>query len=213
MGKTVDDYLSRITKWHDELIHLRRIALDCNLEEVIKWGVPCYMFQNKNILLFHSFKEYCAIGFFKGTLLNDEAKILSQPGENSQSGRLIRFTNLKEIQEKEALIKTYIFEAIEVEKAGLKVKMKATSDYAMPDEFVNELNKSQQLKTAFETLTPGRQRGYLLHFSSAKQSETRLTRIEKYKEKIMSGKGINDCTCGLSKRMPICDGSHKFLKL
>jgi uncharacterized protein YdeI (YjbR/CyaY-like superfamily) len=212
MEKSVEAYLAKITQWKDEVNQLRRIVLDCNLVEVVKWGVPCYTFQNKNILLFHAFKEYCAIGFFKGSLLQDLEKILSKPGENSQASRIIRFKSTKEILEVEQLIKAYIFEAIEVEKAGLKVQMKTTSEYAMPDEFVDELTKSQELKKAFEALTPGRQRGYLLHFSSAKQSETRTQRINKCKYKILVGKGINDCTCGLSKRMPACDGSHKFIK-
>ncbi len=212
MEKTVDTYIESTTQWNDELIQLRRFVLACNLVEVVKWGVPCYMYNNKNILLFHAFKEYCAIGFFKGSLLLDSENILSQPGENSQSGRQIRFTSVKEISALEQIIKAYIFEAIEVERAGLKVKMKTTSEYAMPDEFVDELKKSQELKKAFEALTPGRQRGYLLHFSSAKQSETRTQRIDKCKNKILAGKGFNDCTCGLSKRMPACDGSHKFIK-
>lgn len=212
MEKSVEAYLAKITQWKDEVNQLRRIVLDCNLVEVVKWGVPCYTFQNKNILLFHAFKEYCAIGFFKGSLLQDPEQILSQPGENSQAGRQIRFKSNKEISALEQIIKAYIFEAIEVERAGLKVQMKTTSEYAMPDEFVDELKKSQELKKAFEALTPGRQRGYLLHFSSAKQSETRTQRIDKCKSKILAGKGFNDCTCGLSKRMPSCDGSHKFLE-
>jgi uncharacterized protein YdeI (YjbR/CyaY-like superfamily) len=212
MEKTVDAYLEKTTQWNDELIQLRRIVLTCNLIEVVKWGVPCYMHNNKNILLFHAFKEYCAIGFFKGSLLLDSENILSQPGENSQAGRQIRFSSLSEIFEKEAVIKAYIFEAIEVENAGLKVQMKTTNEYKKPIELETIFHENLALKKAFEALTPGRQRGYLLHFSSAKQADTRISRIEKCKSKILAGKGINDCTCGLSKRLPMCDGSHKFLK-
>ncbi|MBP6090035.1 MAG: YdeI/OmpD-associated family protein [Crocinitomicaceae bacterium] len=212
MEKTVDAYLEKTTQWNDELIQLRRIVLTCNLIEVVKWGVPCYMHNNKNILLFHAFKEYCAIGFFKGSLLLDSENILSQPGANSQAGRQIRFSSLSEIIEKEAVIKAYIFEAIEVENAGLKVQMKTTNEYKKPIELETIFHENSALKKAFEALTPGRQRGYLLHFSSAKQADTRISRIEKCKSKILAGKGINDCTCGLSKRLPMCDGSHKFLK-
>lgn len=211
MEKTVDAYLENTSQWNDELVKLRRIVLACNLEEVVKWGVPCYTYQNKNILLFHSFKEFCGIGFFKGSLLQDLEKILSKPGENSQASRILRFKSTKEILEVEQLIKAYIFEAIEVEKAGLKVQMKSTNEYEKPIELETIFNETPALKQAFEALTPGRQRGYLLHFSSAKQAETRISRIEKCKSKILAGKGFNDCTCGLSKRMPMCDGSHKYL--
>lgn len=211
MEKTVDAYLENTSQWNDELVQLRRIVLACNLEEAVKWGVPCYTYQNKNILLFHSFKEFCGIGFFKGSLLQDQEKILSKPGENSQASRILRFKSTKEILEVEQLIKAYIFEAIEVEKAGLKVQMKTTNEYEKPIELETIFNETPALKQAFEALTPGRQRGYLLHFSSAKQAETRVSRIEKCKNKILAGKGFNDCTCGLSKRMPMCDGSHKYL--
>lgn len=211
MEKTVDAYLENTSQWNDELVQLRRIVLACNLEEAVKWGVPCYTYQNKNILLFHSFKEFCGIGFFKGSLLQDQEKILSKPGENSQASRILRFKSTKEILEVEQLIKAYIFEAIEVEKAGLKVQMKTTNEYEKPIELETIFNETPALKKAFEALTPGRQRGYLLHFSSAKQAETRVSRIEKCKSKILAGKGFNDCTCGLSKRMPMCDGSHKYL--
>lgn len=211
MEKTVDAYLENNSQWNAELIQLRRIVLACNLEEVVKWGVPCYTYQNKNILLFHSFKEFCGIGFFKGSLLQDLEKILSKPGENSQASRILRFKSTKEILEVEQHIKAYIFEAIEVEKAGLKVQMKSTNEYEKPIELETIFNETPALKQAFEALTPGRQRGYLLHFSSAKQAETRVSRIEKCKSKILAGKGFNDCTCGLSKRMPMCDGSHKYL--
>lgn len=213
MEKTVDSYLEKITQWRDELNQIRRIVLDCNLIEEVKWGVPCYTYTTKNILLFHAFKDYCGIGFFKGSLLQDTEKILCKPGENSQSSRIIRFKSTKEILELEQLIKAYIFEAIEVEKAGLKVQMKTTNEYEQPIELETIFHENSALKKAFEALTPGRQRGYLLHFSSAKQAETRISRIEKCKSKILAGKGLNDCTCGLSKRMPACDGSHKFIAM
>ena len=212
MNPKVDSYISKVKKWQDELIQLRSIVLDCNLIEELKWGVPCYTFNGSNIVLIHAFKEYCALLFMKGALLADSNGILIQQTENVQSGRQIRFTSPKEIIDQENTLKAYIFEAIEVEKAGLKIEYKKTEDFAMPEEFKTVLNENQTVKTAFEALTPGRQKAYLLHFSSAKQAETRVARIEKNLDRILKGIGINDCTCGLSKRKPNCDGSHKLLK-
>ncbi len=210
MNPKVDEYLGKAKKWQDELVKLREIVVDCQLVEEFKWKVPCYTINGKNIVLIHAFKEYCALLFIKGSLLNDSKNILFQQTDNVQSGRQIRFTNIQEIIDLEADLKAYIFEAIEVEKAGLKIEYKKTEDFEIPEEFQIVLNENQAVKAAFEALTPGRQKGYLLHFSGAKQSATRSSRIENSIERILKGKGINDCICGLSKRMPNCDGSHKF---
>lgn len=208
----VDEYLDKAQKWQKELQALRSIILDCGLNETLKWGEPCYTFQKGNVVLIHGFKEYCAIMFFKGALLYDQENILVQQTENAQATRQIRFTSIQEIMEKEAVLKAYIFEAIEIEKAGLKVVMKKTLDFIVPVEFQTKLDENSTFKTAFESLTPGRQRAYNLYFSTAKQSKTRESRVEEYRQRIMNGKGINDCVCGLSKRMPTCDGSHKYIK-
>jgi uncharacterized protein YdeI (YjbR/CyaY-like superfamily) len=212
MNPKADEYFIKVKNWQQELALLRKIVLDCMLTEDFKWGNPCYTFQNNNVLLIHGFKEYCAVLFFKGALLNDASNILVQQTENVQGARQIRFTNLKEIMQMEKVLKVYIFEAIEVEKAGLKVELKKHEDFNIPDEFEQQLKKNGALKKAFEALTPGRQRGYYLYFAAPKQSATRVTRIEKYTQQIINGKGLTDCTCGLSKKMPQCDGSHKLLK-
>ena len=210
MHPEVDQYLSKVKKWQDELEKLRTILLDCQLNEELKWRVPCYTFQNGNIVLINSFKDFCALGFFKGALLNDSNNVLIKQGENTQSARIIRFTSVKEIIEMEAIIKAYIYEAIEVEKAGLKVEPN-NKELEFPEELLIKFNENPEFKTAFEALTPGRQRAYNLFFSDSKQSKTREARIEKYTQRILNGKGINDCVCGLSKKMPGCDGSHKFI--
>jgi len=211
MNPKVDDYIDRADKWADEMRKLRAILLDCLLTEEFKWGVPCYTYGSKNIILITAFKEYCGIAFFKGSLLSDEKKILYQQTENSQASRLIRFTKLSEINKMEALLKTYIFEAIEIEKSGLKVEKKKHEEYVLPDELIQRFNEMSNLKTAFEALTPGRQRGYILHFSGSNNSSTRLGRVDKYIGRILKGQGITDCVCGMSKKMPGCDGSHKFI--
>ena len=211
MNPKVDEYLSQINKWKKELIKLRAIIVDCGLEEEYKWRLPCYTDRKKNIVILQNFKEYCAIGFFKGVLLKDSKKILSKPGENTQEGRYISFTNLLQIEKLEQSVKDYIFEAVEIERARLIVKLKKTSDYAVPEELEIKFENDPDFKTAFKNLTPGRQRGYLLNFSQPKQSSTRTARIEKSVNRIMAGKGFHDCICGMSKRMPNCDGSHKNL--
>lgn len=188
----VDRYIEKIKNWKEESILLREICLECGLDEDFKWMHPCYTFQGKNIVLIHGFKEYCALLFHKGALLNDTENILVQQTENVQSARQMRFTNKEQIIDTKAIIKTYIFEAIEVEKAGLEVKMKKTSEYKMPEELEQEFENDSEFKTAFYSLTPGRQRGYLLYFSEAKQSKTRSSRIEKAKPKIFDGKGHNE---------------------
>jgi len=210
MNPQVDDFFSRTTQWHDELQALRNILIDCGLTEDYKWRVPCYTHQNANVALIHGFKEYFALAFFKGALLSDPKKILIQQTENVQSGRQIRFTSISKVHQLEAVIKAYTFEAIEVEKAGLKVKQKTTKDFEVPSELTTILQENPSLMNAFEALTPGRQRGYLLHFAQPKQSSTRISRIEKCIPRIITGKGLNDCICGHSKRMPNCDGSHKY---
>lgn len=188
----VDAFLSREKKWTEEFKKLREIILDCNLTEELKWGVPCYTFEKKNIVLMHGFKDYCAILFPKGTLLKDPDNILIIQTENVQAARQVRFTNLQQIVKLEPVLKAYIQEAIEVEKAGLKVEFKKTEEFNMPEEFQEFLNEMPELKTAFEALTPGRQRAYLLYFSAPKQSKTRVARIEKSMQQIFEGKGLND---------------------
>jgi Uncharacterized protein conserved in bacteria len=192
MNPKVDVYLSKAKKWQEELEKLRMIILDCQLTEELKWGVPCYTFQKSNIVLIHVFKEYCALLFFKGALLNDANGILFKIGKNTQAGRQIRFTNVREIVEMETILKAYIYEAIEVEKAGLKVNFKKTTEFIIPEEFQNKLDEIPALKTAFDALTPGRQRAYILYFSAPKQSKTRESRVEKCMQQILNGKGLND---------------------
>ncbi len=192
MNPKVDFYFAKAEKWQEEIITLRKFILACGLTEELKWGVPCYTFQKNNIVLIHVFKEYCKVSFFKGAQLNDTNGMLVQQTENVQGARQIRFTNMKEVNERETILKTYIFEAIEVEKVGLKVELKKTSEFDTPDEFQKKLNEDPDLKSDFESLTTGRQRGYLLFFSAPKQSHTRALRIEKSIPKILIGKGIND---------------------
>jgi len=210
MNPKVDFYFNKAGKWQKEIAQLRTIVLDCGLTEELKWGCPCYTLptassgqalptsssgqasKGVNIVLIHVFKDYCALLFFKGALLQDDKGILIQQTEHVQAARQIRFTNLREITSMKATLKAYIYEAIEVEKAGLKVKLKKTAAFKMPEEFKTKLDKTPALKKAFEALTPGRQRGYLLHFAAAKQSKTRESRIEKSMPKILNGKGLDD---------------------
>jgi uncharacterized protein YdeI (YjbR/CyaY-like superfamily) len=192
MNPKVDFYFTEAKKWKEELEKLRAIILDCGLTEELKWGVPCYTFQKSNIILIHDFKEYCAVLFFKGALLNDPNGILIQQTKNVQAARQVRFTNVREIVKVKTILKNYIYEAIEVEKAGLKVTLKKTAEYVIPEEFQKKLDKSRALKKAFEALTPGRRRGYILFFSAPKQSKTRESRVEKYIPRIINGEGLND---------------------
>ena len=192
MNSKVDFYFTKKKKWQKEIEHLRIIVLDTGLTEELKWGCPCYMLEKSNIVLIHVFKEYCALLFFKGALLKDTDGILVQQTKNVQATRQLRFISVDEIIEMEPILKAYIYEAIEVEKAGLKVPLKKTKEFNMPEEFQKRLDKSPDLKTAFKALTPGRQRGYLLYFSAPKQSKTRESRIEKYTQAILNGKGVND---------------------
>jgi uncharacterized protein YdeI (YjbR/CyaY-like superfamily) len=192
MNPKVDGYLSKAKKWQEEMEKLRLIILDCQLTEELKWGKPCYTFQQTNIVLIVGFKEYCALIFCKGALLNDAHGLLIKPGENTQAGRQIRFTNVREIVEMKSILKGYIFEAIEAEKAGLQVNYKKHTELIFPEEFQNKLDQIPALKTAFKALTPGRQRAYHLYFSAAKQSKTRESRVEKCMPRILQGKGLDD---------------------
>ena len=192
MNPKVDFFFNKTSKWQKEYEKLRMIILACGLTEELKWGCPCYAFEERNIVLMHGFKEYCALLFFKGALLNDANNILIQQTENVQAARQIRFTNAKEIVKMERTLKAYIFKAIEIEKSGVKVKLKKTADFKIPEEFQNKLDKSAALKKAFNTLTPGRQRAYIFYFSQPKQAKTREARIEKYVKQILNGKGLDN---------------------
>ncbi|MGR3765518.1 YdeI/OmpD-associated family protein [Rossellomorea sp. NS-SX7] len=192
-NRKVDGFMKKAKKWKEEFEQLRNTILDCEeLTEEVKWMHPCYTFENKNVVLIHGFKDYCALLFHKGALLKDPHGILIQQTENVQAARQIRFTNLQEIIEMESILKDYIHEAIEVEKAGLEVNLKKTEEYSIPEELQTTFDEIPELKAAFEALTPGRQRAYILYFSKAKQSKTRESRIEKYKQNILDGKGLND---------------------
>lgn len=212
MNPKIDEYINRAKNWKEEMSQLRQILLECGLTEELKWGNPCYMHGKSNLIMLYSLKESAAISFFKGVLLKDPKQILLKPGENSQSGRWVKFTDKAQIKKLTPVLKSYIKEAIALEDAGAKVEFNQSKELDIPVEFQDAMKKQSDLKKAFFALTPGRQRAYVLFFNGAKQSETRKTRIEKYTAQILSGKGINDCTCGLSKKLPACDGSHKMLK-
>lgn len=211
MNPHVDEHIRNSKNWSKELGLLQEILLECTLHEELKWRQPCYMYGDANIALLGSFKEYCSLAFFKGVLLSDPEKLLVSPGENSQSVKMFKFTSSKEILDKKSIIKATVFEAIEIEKAGLKVVKDPSLNMTIPIELEQKMENDNALKTSFEGLTPGRQRAYIMFFTEAKQSKTREARIEKYVPRILIGKGMNDCICGLSKRMPNCDGSHKYL--
>lgn len=206
----VDDFLKRIDKWSTELTILRSYTLDCGLTETYKWKQPCYTFEGKNLAILANFKDYCGLSFFKGSLLKDPEKVLHKPGPNSYEGRLFKFTQSSQVLDQERIIKAYIYEAIEVEKVGLEL-MKEKKELIFPEELLQKMEENPDFKNAFETLTPGKQRGYIIYFTGAKQSASRISRIEKYISRILDGKGIQDCVCGESKKYPRCDGSHKFL--
>ena len=188
----VDWFFTKATQWQEEFEKLRTIVLDCGLTEELKWGCPCYTFEKRNIVLMHGFKEYCALLFFKGALLKDPEDLLIQQTENVQAARQIRFTDVRQIVKMKPILKAYIYEAIEVERTGVKVPLKKTKEFNVPEEFQNKLNKNAALKKAFNALTPGRQRGYLLHFSAPKQSKTRESRVEKSIPQILLVKGLDD---------------------
>ena len=192
MNPKVDFFFNKAGQWQTEFEKLRTIALKTELTEDLKWGCPCYTYEGKNIFLIHGFKEYCALLFFKGALMKDAENILTQQTENVQAARQIRFTNLQQIIDLEDVLNDYIFEAVEIEESGVKVEMKKTYEFNIPEEFAQKLNENPELQKAFEALTPGRQRAYLLYFSSAKQPKTKISRIEKYIPEILNGKGLND---------------------
>lgn len=192
MNPKVDFYFNTAKQWQEEMEQLRTTVLACGLTEELKWGQPCYTFENRNIVLIHGFKEYCALLFFKGALLSDTDHILIQQTENVQAARQVRFTNVRQIKQLEPVLKAYIYEAVEVEKKGLKVKLKETSEFVIPEEFQSKLNEMPDLKTAFDALTPGRQRAYIFYFSQPKQSKTRASRVENCMQQMLDGKGLND---------------------
>ena len=210
MDTGVDLYISKAKSWKDEMTLLRTILLSCKLDESIKWGQPCYSSNNKNLIIIAPFKTHCDLGIFNGATLKDEKGLLVKAGLNTQSSRQLRFTNLEEIKKNKSIIASYVKEAIENEKKGLKFIPDEADKTIHVAELETIFKKNAPLKKAFTALTPGRQRAYLIHFSGAKQSATRIARIEKYTDAILAGRGINDCTCGLSKKMPYCDGSHKY---
>jgi len=211
MHPQVDLFIETAPRWKQEMMYLRSIVLDCNLIEEFKWRGPIYCHNKTNILAINAFKDSCVLSFFKGALLSDHAGILSKPGKNSQEFRTIKFKSVDEIAAVEPELKSYIFEAVEVEKAGLKVPVLKPEDLTMPAELLQLFNADHEFKTAFEALTPGRQKAYIYHVSDAKQPATRIARIEKYLPRILMGKGLTDCVCGLTRKKPGCDGSHKLL--
>ena len=213
MNPELEPYFSSLGLFKPILNNLREIVLSCGLIEEVKWKVPCYTFKGKNIIVLGEFKDNCTLSFFKGSLLQDSEGLLSKPGENSHVFRVIRFKSMDDFIKVETFLKAYIFEAIEVEKSGIKLPSIDIATIEIPEELTQNFKENKQFKMAFESLTPGRQRAYILFFSAAKNSQTRFDRIEKFKNQIMDGKGMNDCTCGLSRKMPACDGSHKILRV
>lgn len=211
----VDEYFRQANQWQEELHELRAIALDSalngDLTEELKWRAPCYTHGGSNIAMIGGFKDYCCLSFFKGALLKDPKGILVKQGENSRSARIVKFTSAKEVTKLAATLKRYLREAIEVEKAGLKVEPAAAEELDIPAELEAAWDDDHVFEKAFKSLTPGRQRAYVMHFAAAKQSKTRTARIDSYRERILDGKGMNDCVCGHTKKPPGCDGSHKFV--
>lgn len=212
MKTPVELYIEKAKQWKEEMTLLRSILLECKLTETIKWNIPCYMHEGKNILAIQAFKNHCDLGFFNGAMLTDNKNLLVKAGENTQSGRQLRFNNITDIQKMKPAIKSFVKESIENEKNGIKLSKEETPTIAPIIELDVIFRKNKSFEKAYKALTPGRQRAYQMFFAGAKQSETRISRIEKYIPRIMEGFGLNDCTCGLSKRMPNCDGSHKLLK-
>ena len=211
MNPEVTEHIENLRSWKKEITALREIVLSSGLEETLKWKQPCYTHRNKNVLIISGFKDYCSLNFFKGSLLPDPEGLLVAAGNNSQAARQLRFRNMEEINSRLPAIRVFINEALHIEETGKKVHFKKVNEYELPQELREQFTQSAEFETAFRALTPGRQKAYILHFSGAKQAQTRLARIERYTPRILNGKGINDCVCGLSKRMPGCDGSHKHI--
>jgi uncharacterized protein YdeI (YjbR/CyaY-like superfamily) len=212
MKSPVEQYIEKAKNWQEEMSLLRSILLECPLNEVVKWGKPCYTSNDKNIVIIQNFKHHCDLGFFNGASLSDLKQLLVKAGEHTQAGRQLRFKDLEDIKKKKNLIKAYVKEAIENEKKGNKIVVEDITTIEPVVELNTIFKKNKPFEKAFNKLTTGRQRAYHMFFASAKQSETRISRIEKFIPRILDGKGMNDCTCGLSKRMPNCDGSHKYQK-
>jgi uncharacterized protein YdeI (YjbR/CyaY-like superfamily) len=213
MNPEVDNFIAKAKYWPAELEALRAIVLECGLEENLKWKQPCYAHKGTNVMIMGEFKRACIINFFKGALLQDAEGLLHKPGENTQATRMFEFTSVNEILALKATIKAYIFEAISLEENGLKVEMKDNTKLEFVEELYAKFEQDAAFKVAFQSLTPGKQRAYHIHFSGTKQPKTRIDRIEKYTDRILKGKGFHDCVCGHSKRMPTCDGSHKFFNI
>jgi uncharacterized protein YdeI (YjbR/CyaY-like superfamily) len=213
MQERINTFFEKGSAWQECMQALRKIVLQCGLDETMKWNVPCYMHEGKNILLLHGFKQYCAINFFKGALLSDKEHLLIQQTDNVQEGRQIRYTEARTIKKQAPILEAYIKEAIAIEQNKIKLPLPEKKSQHLPDELLQQFSKNASLEAAFKALTPGRQRGYLLHFTEAKQSATITKRILAAQSKILMGKGLHDCTCGLSKRMPQCDGSHKLMSI
>ena len=213
MQERINTFFEKGSAWQECMQALRKIVLQSSLDETMKWNVPCYMHEGKNILLLHGFKHYCAINFFKGALLSDKEHLLIQQTENVQEGRQIRYTDALTIKKQAPILEAYIKEAIAIEQNKTRLPLSEKKLQHLPDELLQQFSNNAFLEAAFKALTPGRQRGYLLHFTEAKQSATVTKRILAAQSKILMGKGLHDCTCGLSKRMPQCDGSHKLLSI
>ena len=210
-NELLDDFFEKPSKWHDELNELRKIVLETGLIEELKWKQPCYTMDSTNLLMVSSFKDFAFVSFLNGSLLADTENILVKPGENSQFSRLMRFKNVEEIKKLKPTLLAYMYEMIEAHKAGIKPVADKSKELDFPEELLQKFEKDAAFKSAFEALTPGRQRAYNIYFTGAKQSKARESRIESYTQRIMNGKGFKDCVCGMSKKMPGCDGSHKYL--
>jgi uncharacterized protein YdeI (YjbR/CyaY-like superfamily) len=211
MNKALDAFFEKPSQWQVELNELRKIVLETGIIEELKWKQPCYTMDGTNLLMVSSFKDFAFVSFLNGSLLADTEKVLVKPGENSQFSRLMRFKNIEEVRKLKSTLLAYVYETIETHKVGIKPVADKSKELEFPEELLQKFEIDPAFKTAFEALTPGRQRAYHIYFTGAKSSKARASRIESYTERIMNGKGFNDCICGLSKRMPNCDGSHKYL--